>query len=132
MVLVTGVAVVVVVVEAVRKEEDGPEEETEAMEDDNDTGLVLGLLLASPATRDDSRFRLERSSEVGVAVAEDVLGCSRTGVAALLGGALLLGDGAAPPFRFPCSGGSVVGLTRGMELESLAAVVVAVAGELLP
>lgn len=111
--LVTGVVVVV------RGEEsrEGSEEEAAVIEDDNDTGLDSGLL-ASPATREERRFRLERSSEVGVAVADEVLGCSRTGVDKLLGGALLLVH-EGPPFLFTRPRGSVVGLTRGIELESL-------------
>ena len=112
--LVIGAVVVVVRGEELREEL----EEIVVTEDDNDTGLDSGLL-ASPATREDRRFRLERSSEVGVAVVDEALGCSKTGVVTLLDGALRLVHEEVPPFCFICSRESAVGLTRGIEFESL-------------
>ena len=139
--LVTGTVAMVVKEEEDEESREGLEEESVVMEGDDvvDTGLESGLL-ARPATREESRFRLERSSEVGVAVVDELLDRSRTGVATLLDGALLLAHEAEPPFRFMCSRESVVGLTRGIELdeslllvelELLLAVLVVPDGELL-
>ena len=116
--LVTGTGAMVAIEEEEEESREGLEEESVAMEGDDvvDTGLESGLL-ARPATREERRFRLERSSEVGVAVVDELLDRSSTGVATLLDGALLLAHEAEPPFRFVCSRESVEGLTSGIELD---------------